>query len=153
MKHATRKLREWLWRYGPAEVVSLLATLVASLLVFNATADKTATALAGTWGGNIGYFGTILIWDVFHTRKRLHELSRTYSLTVFGKNIRALFLEFGVAEVFDTLLIRPVLLYIMPVLLHNLMWGLIAGKFLADISFYLPAILFYEWGKKRYRNF
>jgi hypothetical protein len=142
------RLKEWLWRYGPAELVSLPATLLPALLVQNGTGDAIAAALAGTWGGNIGYFGTILLRDVWLSRRRYIREKRRYGLWGFGRNVRALLIEFGVAELLDSLLVRPALMYYLPKALDNFSWGIIAAKFAADLSFYLPAILFYELSKK-----
>jgi formate/nitrite transporter FocA (FNT family) len=153
MPAAKSKIKEWLLRYGPAEIVSLIGTLLAAWLIFHTTGNRFETSVAGTLGGNVGYFGTILLQDVIRTRKKLNVAGRTYTGNIFGKNIRALFIEFGLAEVLDTLLIRPFLLYKMPLWIGDLTWGLIIAKFAADVTFYLPAILFYEWSKKRFRKF
>lgn len=153
MNARTAKIKEWLWRYSPAEIVSLIGTMVSAWLVFQSTGNRIETAVAGTIGGNAGYFGTILLQDIIKTKKQLHLENRSYTFTTFLKNIRALFIEFGFAEVLDTFLIRPFLLYEMPIWLGNLTWGLVAAKFAADVTFYLPAILFYEWSKKQYRKF
>lgn len=147
------KVKEWLWRYGPAEIVSLPATLLPAQMALHRSGSAVAAALAGTWGGNIGYFGTILIRDVWHTRAQFQSEGRRYGIRSFVKNLRALLLEFGVAEVVDTLLVRPALMYYLPLLLGNFSWGIIASKFAADLSFYVPAIFFYEWSKRRFRKF
>ena len=47
--------------------------------------------------------------------------------------------EFGAAEVLDTLLIRPVALVAGVWLLTDPLWGLLAGKVVADIAFYAIA--------------
>ena len=148
-----KKIKEWLGRYGPAELVSLPATLIPAQVVLHGSGNAIAAALAGTWGGNIGYFGTILLRDVWLIRKRYAGEGRHYNLTAFAKNLRALLLEFGVAEALDTLLVRPALMYYLPHLLGSFSWGIIAAKFAADFTFYIPAILFYEWSKKRFRQF
>ncbi|HEY5940651.1 MAG TPA: hypothetical protein VIT87_07520 [Gemmatimonadales bacterium] len=56
---------------------------------------------------------------------------------------RGLFLEFGPAELLDTGAIRPLA---MAVCTRVLGWGLgiVAGKVLADVVFYLPVIWVYE---------
>lgn len=147
------KVKEWLWRYGLAEFISLPATLLPAMFVRTATGNDIAAALAGTWGGNIGYFGSILLRDVWLTRKRFLAEGRKYGLKAFSKNIRALVVEFGVAEILDTLLVRPALMYYLPQVMGNFSWGIILAKFTADITFYLPAIIFYELSKKRFREF
>ena len=53
-------------------------------------------------------------------------------------------LEFGTAEFLDSFVIRPFTMYIFPLLTHNLVLGLLVGKFVADIIFYIPTIIAYE---------
>lgn len=153
MKISREQVKSWLRRYIPAEVVSLIATLLSSLVALHLTGSKAAMAFAGTWGGNIGYFGTILISDVFLTRKQLRLSGKRFTSRIFFKILRALFIEFGIAEVLDSFFIRPALLYYLPELTGSITWGLIAGKFLADITFYIPAIIAYELSRKKFRNF
>jgi hypothetical protein len=148
-----RQVKEWMWRYGPAEIVSLITTLVPALIVQARTGNAIAAAIAGTWGGNIGYFGTILIRDMLDMQRALRIAGKSYDFVAFYKNVRALLIEFGVAEIFDTLLVRPALMYYLPRYLGDFSLGIIAAKFLADITFYLPAIIFYEWSKGKYRNY
>jgi hypothetical protein len=61
--------------------------------------------------------------------------------------------EFGLAEVLDSFLIRPWLMHQMPIWTGRHTIGILLAKFMADITFYLPSILFYEWSKRRYRDF
>lgn len=147
------RVKEWLWRYGPAELVSILTTLIPAILTKYYTGNLLASAMAGTWGGNIGYFGTILIRDVWITRRVLVTNGASYTSRIFLKNMRALLIEFGVAEILDSFLVRPALMYYMPKWIGSFSAGIIAAKFLADLTFYFPAIIFYEWSKRRYRNF
>jgi hypothetical protein len=148
-----QKVKEWIIRYGLAEVVSLTMTIVASWVTFEYTQSQLKTAFGATWAGNIGYFGTILIQDIIVAKKQLQIVDKQYSLDTFYKNVRALFVEFGIAEVFDTLFIRPTLLYYFPIWLENLSLGVIVAKFIADITFYVPAIISYELSKNKLRNF
>ena len=147
------KLREWIKRYGLAEIISLTATVVASWLAFELTKNNITTALVATWIGNIGYFGTILIQDIQLAINQLREKDKKYSLETFYQNLRALFVEFGIAEIFDTFLIRPALLYYFPLLVGNRTLGVVIAKFTADKTFYIPAIISYELSKKKLRNF
>ncbi|HYJ51385.1 MAG TPA: hypothetical protein VEX12_15825, partial [Microbacterium sp.] len=45
--------------------------------------------------------------------------------------------EFGVAEVVDTFFLRPALMIIGVVVLRDAVWGLLAGKIVADVLFYV----------------
>lgn len=150
MKH---KVKEWLKRYLPAEIISIVATILSTLIAFKLTGNRIATALISTWIGNIGYFGSIIIFDVIRTRRRLKSEGRLYTASVFYKNIRALAVEFGFAEVIDTLLIRPALMYYMPIWMNDMALGSVVAKVAADITFYIPAIIGYELSKKKMRSF
>ena len=147
------RIKEWIKRYGLAEVISLSLTVISSWLTFKLTQNNVTTALIGTWIGNIGYFGTILIEDILLATRQLKSIGKHYSLETFYKNVRALFVEFGVAELIDSLFIRPTLMYYIPLWIDNLSWGVVIAKFVADITFYVPAILSYELSKKKLRDF
>jgi uncharacterized YccA/Bax inhibitor family protein len=95
-----QKIKEWIKRYLPAEIISIVVTLVSSVLAFKLTQSNLTTALVGTWIGNIGYFGTILLMDIFNTNRELALKNKPYTLKTFGLNVRALFVEFGIAEFF-----------------------------------------------------
>jgi hypothetical protein len=148
-----QKIVEWAKRYGLAEVLSLSLTVFSTWLTFKLTSNGVITALAGTWAGNVGFFGTILIQDILLAVKQLRLSGGKYSIETFYKNARALFVEFGIAEVFDSFLIRPFLMFYIPRLLGKLSLGIIIAKFLADITFYVPAIISYELSKKKLRKF
>jgi hypothetical protein len=139
-----RKVKEWLKRYLPAEILSVIATLATAMLVFKATNDPLSTALAGTWGGNIAYFGYILVKDILITEKKCGTAGAAYTFKHLFNNLRALVLEFGPAEVLDSFLIRPALMYYIPVWIGQLALGILIAKIAADITFYIPAIISYE---------
>ncbi|GAB2650665.1 hypothetical protein GCM10027035_51030 [Emticicia sediminis] len=147
------KAKEWIKRYLPAEIISIVVTLVSSVLTYKLTNSNITTALVGTWVGNIGYFGTILLSDVYGTSKELKLNNRPYTFKTFGLNIRALFIEFGIAEFFDSLFVRPTLMYYFPIWVNDISLGVIIAKFAADITFYVPAIIAYELSKKKLRSF
>jgi len=146
-------LREWLRRYLPAELLSGAATLVAAGLVRRATHSSLRAAWAATWAGNVAYFGLLLAQDVYRARRARHRRERPYTWRTFGHNLRALAVEFGLAEVLDSFLIRPALMYYLPRWLGHFTAGILLAKVLADVTFYVPAILSYELSKKQLRQF
>ena len=148
-----QKLCEWLRRYLPAELLSVAATLAAASLALQATHSGLQAALAGTWGGNVAYFGWLLGQDMLLARRRLQAQGCRYTLRTFGRNLRALAVEFGLAEVADSFLIRPALMYYLPRWLGNFAAGILVAKLLADVTFYIPAIISYELSKNRLRRF
>lgn len=76
-----------------------------------------------------------------------------YTWRTFRHNLRALAVEFGPAEMLDSCLVRPTLMYYLPRWLGHFASGVLLAKLLADVTFYLPAIASYERSKKRLRQF
>ncbi len=142
------RLREWLRRYGPAELLSIGATLGGVGVAHASGASGVQTALVGTWAGNVAYFGWILVADIRRTRRALRAAGQPYAGRALGRNLRALAIEFGPAEVLDSFLVRPALMYWLPLAMGSVGWGSLAAKFAADITFYVPAILSYELSKR-----
>ncbi len=62
--------------------------------------------------------------------------------------LRNLSLEFGPAELLDSFLVRPLAMYLGPIVVGSLTAGVILGKIAADVVFYTLAIVGYEFGKK-----
>ena len=148
-----QRLREWLRRYLPAELLSAVATLVAAGLTMRATHNGARAALAATWAGNVAYFGLLLAQDVSQTRQARQRRGQPFTWRTLGQNLRALAVEFGAAEVLDSFVIRPALLYYLPRWLGHFAAGILLAKLLADVTFYIPAILGYELSKKQLRRF
>ena len=76
---------------------------------------------------------TIIIGDL---RAGTHRSARVL--------LRQIALEFGPAELLDSLLIRPTALYIGITMIPNLAFGIIAGQTAANLCFYVPTIISYE---------
>jgi hypothetical protein len=142
------KITEWIKRYAPAEALSFLLTLLAAGITFGISNNHVASALAGTWGGNAGFFGYILIADILKSRKESKSKNTPFQVKDVWIVVRLLFLEFGFAEIADSFFVRPFLMYYLPIVLENFSLGIILAKFAADITFYIPAIFFYESNKK-----
>jgi hypothetical protein len=145
-----RKLREWVRRYLPAEIIGTLTALAAALTVHAVSGSLISAAIAGTIGESLGYYGCIAVHEVryYDARHRDHGTLRRRWLTG-TRTVRAMLIEFGPAELVDSLLARPLFMYLMPSLLHNFTAGIVAGKLAADAIFYGIAISAYEL-KQRY---
>jgi hypothetical protein len=104
---AKQKCIEWARRYLPAELVSVILTLIAAKIAFDATRSNMTSALVATWIGSGVYYVFILAVDIHAARSRLHAQGLRYTRLTFMQNVRALLVEFGVAELVDLFLIRP----------------------------------------------
>lgn len=133
-----RRAAIWLRRYLPAEAVSTICALIGGLLL--GASYPALAALGGTWGENVGYYGTIVARDLRARRARDGRL--TFAGVI--RDLRNIALEFGGAELLDSFLIRPAAIFAAIHLTGNLVLGLLLGKLLADLAFYLPTILAFE---------
>lgn len=135
---ATNRPLVWLRRYLPAELVCTVTGLLGAWAAFALTGSPAAVAVAGTLGENVGFYGMMLGHEIAHRGMR--------SLSPI---IRDLMLEFGLAEMLDCLLLRPALMYAGQMLAPNTALGIVAGKLVADIVFYVPTIVGYELLRQR----
>ncbi|WP_344166744.1 type III PLP-dependent enzyme [Pilimelia columellifera] len=130
----------WLLRYLPAELLGTATALASGLLAHAATGSLAVAALAGALGENIGFYG---YFAAVEARRHLATAAPgprwRLRLRVAARTARDLVVEFGPAEAADSLLVRPSLMYLGPLLVPQLAAGLVVGKVGADIVFYLLA--------------
>ena len=146
---ALRKAREWVIRYGPAEICGTITALLGAWIGHSASGSLVVAAVSGTIGENIGYYGYSVTREVLHCfrQNHLHARSKRLLLTAWH-TLRNMLIEFGPAELLDSFLVRPASFYVLPLLTNNFFAGIIAGKLLADVVFYGIAIIGYELRKK-----
>ena len=78
----------------------------------------------------------------------MHAAHRAFGLREIGRLATDLIAEFGPAGVLDTLVTRP-LAMAGGIRLLGSQLGVVAGKIVADILFYLPVVFMYERRKRR----
>jgi hypothetical protein len=144
------KLREWFGRYLPAELLGTLTALAAAWTVHAVSGSLISAAVAGTIGESLGFYGCMVVREALRNDIRHRHLGRVRRLWLTGsRTVRDLLIEFGPAELVDSLLARPLFMYLMASLLDNFTAGIVAGKLAADVIFYGIAISAYEL-KQRY---
>lgn len=143
------KLREWGRRYLLAEVVGTLCALAAALGVYAETRSLASAALAASLAETAGFYGTILrqtLPPLYRLHAGLGGVRRIW-LTVRRGVAEAS--DFVVAELTDTLMLRPGLIYLAASWTgSNVAAGLLVGKLLADAGFYAVVIPSYELRKR-----
>jgi ornithine decarboxylase len=122
---------EWLNRYVPAEVAAIAGAVSAAWLVDHLHVAA-ATAFAGAIGETLAFYAVIIARDA---------AKRTRAM------LRSLLIEFGVAESADTLLVRPLAMYVASALVGQTVLGVVLGKLAADVVFYGLAIAGYEMNR------
>jgi hypothetical protein len=145
------KCKEWIRRYAGAEIAGTLGALLGVGLVeyFFASDGLILTAYIATIGENAGFYG----WMLRKEHQALSDEHRNASIFYRTSRIgRSLFMEFGIAELLDSGLIRPASMYLAMQFFGDPLQGAIVGKFLADVLFYIPAILCFEIRKLILKN-
>lgn len=129
-----RGLLFWVIRYLPAEIVGTAAMVVAGLAITAWTDIPALIAIAALVGESIGFYAVLAI-TIYAEQS---AVSATWRRAVV-RTFMLLLAEFGPAELLDTLLVRPAALTLGVWLLPDPVWGLLAGKVVADIVFYAVA--------------
>jgi hypothetical protein len=133
---------EWLYRYGPPEVGGILGTLASGLLFFSVKSGPESLGLGGTIGELAGFYGVVISRELWQIRRKLTP-------KVAWMTSRNLVLEFGMAELVDSLFLRPLFIDLAERATGRPALSLLAGKLTTDLAFYLIAISMYEWLKRK----
>jgi hypothetical protein len=138
----------WTKRYGPSEVAGIAMALGGSWLLQQASGNAIAAAYGASLGEALGFYGSLVTREMIQEAYFAGSRRATYGALEMIRTWRGLFLEFGPAELLDTGLIRPLTMVLCTGLLG---WGLgiLTGKVLADVAFYLPVISVYERRRRR----
>jgi len=138
------RLRRWVVRYGPSELLGTIVTVGAATSMFALTGSTVAAAFAGTLAEVVVYYGVMILRE---TIREAYEAGRRHApygtVQVIGV-IRNVVMEFGIAEALDSGVIRPFCLS-MGLTLVGGQAGVLVGKLAADLVFYGPVLAAYEW--------
>lgn len=143
-----QKIKNWFIRYLPSEILGIVGAITFSYLASFFIESVLIIALVATWAGNLSFYGVMVFRDIKKSRGRHKKGRIRYGFFSFGKNIRDIFLEFGVAEVVDSFFVRPAVLFYLISSINNLQLGVLVGEIIADVIFYTIVILSYEMRKK-----
>ena len=142
------KLKEWLRRYGPAELYSFIAVLAASKLFLFLTGSIVITAFLSAWVMNFVFYGTIIYSDLMSHKKK----KRKITFKDYLKQARNMLMEFGPSEYLDSFVIRPFFLIFFPYFIKDYLLAVSAATITADIIYFVPVIVSYELRKKVFRE-
>jgi hypothetical protein len=139
------KIFEWLWRYAPNEIAGWVGQLGAAAATYALTGSYAAAVIAATIGASAGYYA-VAYFNGVRWSYRAHA-ARSWPMRVLVANglaARSIAVEFGPAEAIDSITIRPIALYLGPLVVGNTAVGFVLGSIVADIAFYVMAIFSYE---------
>jgi hypothetical protein len=147
-----QKIKEWIIRYLPAEIVGTITALAAAGIIHSLYNNPVLCAYAGTLGEAIGFYGALFIQNLVINSRKLKTENKPFLWRHVRQIVLDIVLELGVAALFDELLLRPFFMFLFPILLKNFTLGIFMGKIAGDICFYMLAILCYEHSKRRGAN-
>ena len=139
------KIVEWLRRYAPNEIAGWVAQAGAAAAVHAMTGSYAAAVVAATIGASAGYYAAAYINGVrwaYRAQAGLRWPMRV--LVANGLTARSIAVEFGPAEAIDSVSIRPIALYLGPLVVGNTAVGFVVGSVVADVAFYVMTIFSYE---------
>jgi hypothetical protein len=142
------RIKRWLRRYGPAEVTGIVTALLGSYAVHALTGSEIAAAFGGALGETLGFYGVIVGREIRTDRQTARAAGVQYGPRAWLRTAANLMIEFGPAEILDSGLIRPAAMGFGTRLLGRAL-GVPLGKLAADVTFYVPVILIYEWRRLR----
>jgi len=142
------RIKRWLRRYGPAEVTGIVTALLGSYAVHALTGSEIAAAFGAALGETLGFYGVIVGREIRTDRQTARAAGVQYGPRAWLRTAANLMIEFGPAEILDSGLIRPAAMGFGTRLLGRAL-GVPLGKLAADVTFYVPVILIYEWRRLR----
>ena len=138
-------MREWVRRYLPCEIAGTVGELGGAAVAYLATGSLAAAAITATIGASAGYYAAAYV-SALRWSYRDHDHRRWPSRVLVSSllALRSVAVEFGPAELIDSVVVRPVAFYVGPLILDNTIAGWIFGKLVSDLAFYVFAISSYE---------
>jgi ornithine decarboxylase len=131
-------LREWVRRYLVAELTGVTGALAAAVLAAYWQGQLPVVAYAASVGETVGYYTGFLITR--YVREQIPGPPRRRVAVILAAAV----VEFGPAEIADTLLIRPAAMFGGSLVAGHVVVGVLIGKVVADVVFYAFAITSYE---------
>ncbi|WP_394771076.1 hypothetical protein [Lacisediminihabitans sp.] len=144
----SRRVLFWIRRYRPSELTGTVTAFLAAWGAFAATGSLLVAAVAGTIGENIGFYGVATARNFLEQWREATPMRGRRARRSFVRTAWLTAVEFGPAELLDTLLIRPGLLYLAPLVIGIPAVGWVVGKVLADVLFYLLAAVGHLLGRR-----
>lgn len=138
---------KWLSRYGIAECAGIGGALLGALIIRDATGNALAAAYGAAWGETLSYAGVIIARDYLTERRALRAAQRSFSHRDAARLAGALLAEFGPAGALDSFVTRPFAMAI-GTRMFGITLGVVVGKLVADLLFYVIVVLMYERGQK-----
>lgn len=139
-------------RYLSAELIGTASAFAGGALAANYSENNAlAMGYASTVAETAGFYGSMLVKQVYHDASEARQMQQSYGFNGLTKTLKDLTLEFGLAELIDTPLIRPGAKAASAHLLGPEA-GILVGKFIGDVAFFLISGTCHELKKRKERK-
>jgi len=138
------RLHAWRRRYGWSEGLGAVVAVLVAHTTLEAGLPILLAALAAALAEAVWFYGTLTLRDLRRERREASRRGARLPPTAATRLLRDLVLEFGVAEAVDSLLLRP-LCYAAGLRWVGGVWGVLAGKVVADLLFWGPVLALCHW--------
>jgi hypothetical protein len=130
------ELPAWLRRYLLAEVMGLLVALGSITLTSRLTDNTLLLVAVSVYSGAVGYYSTFFL-SLFYLLRRVKPLAGSSDTPASRRRkIRTLLMSLGSAELVDSLLLSPLLLYLALHLLPNQQLAVVVSEVVSTLAFY-----------------
>lgn len=135
------RLRQWLRRYLPAELLAIVVAAVCATCADAVSNDQLVVVGASIVGSSTGYYGLIVMREMIHARRASHARHIRDTRRAGYTTVRNLALDFGSAELLDSLLFSPALLYLWIQAVPNLQLAVLLGEVASTSAFYSAVVV------------
>lgn len=135
------KILFFIKRYGIAELVSAAISYLLAYLAYIVTSDKILISYFGSIGAFIGFYLIIFLRD-YKTFPQPEKLSKKLIIKRIMVN---LVIEFGLSELLDVFIARPLCIYLAQLYLTNFTITIITGNIAANIIFFLLSAFMFNY--------
>ena len=131
-----------MWRYLLAEVVALTVAIVGITLASCLTDNAFILIAASAYSGSVGYYSVLFISTLSAERRDQRTGESSCLCKGLVRTARTLLLELGGAELLDSLLVSPLLLYVCLHMLLNHQLAVVLSELVSTLVFYVAVFMF-----------
>lgn len=142
------KLKNWIKRYWLSEVISYSLAMWLSYITFRTTNNYYLAWTAIIIWDYLWYYWVMFVKEIRNTVRN----NKNYTLKLFLIDLRNLWFEFWIPQIFETFIIYPLVVFYVPTLFKNYqLWAFLSMTFVIMI-FYIQTIILYEIRIKYFKN-
>lgn len=138
---STKIIQPWLRRYLLAESAGLTGAVVSITLANRLTDNALLLMAASLYSGTVAYYGVLILHLMLVEQPRILLANAGHWRNHAVNTVHTVLLEVGSAELLDSLLFSPMLLYCSLHLLPNQQLAVVLSEVLSTLAFYAIVVI------------